>query len=489
MIGGICCYNISQIWLRTVFGIMRLQRGFLTASLCLALTVLPAVSAAQAQTASSSSTQVESVQKMKVFPLPGHLDSLPMLNSNSPEVIEQAGILVSTLPGGTDPNSPFLNYAFTGDFGVFSHHIAKDSYPGQRLLYLGLLVTNQSDQTVHLQMQRGASYLSQPDALFRALPSVENNSDAMIYAGPGDRVTTELLAGKSPLQPVSMDIPPRSTRMVYSLPVPTSVAILPPINGRSSLMYFHSDGPVYLSQVATFARKEGLSFVPPTLEDYRELLNQRHLAGAREMAPTEYNPADPPTTASFRYGRVAGVAEGLHWTGQFFEGARILERPAVDEISAYPISSLYLKRWGTEQNQSGTLLRRYPDTALQAHGNYGVRYELTLPLHNDTANFETFKLGLAQPIKMTGPASNAEMDFVYPPNKPVFFRGSLRLQWTDEFNQQQDEIKHLVLHQGQETVPVSLMTVPPHVHYDLKLSFYYPADCTPPQLLTLERLE
>ncbi|MBF2052271.1 MAG: DUF3370 domain-containing protein [Candidatus Sericytochromatia bacterium] len=459
---------------------MRLQRRFLHLSLCLAafVSALPA----QAQ----SSEQIKSVQKMKVYPLPGSLDSQPMLNSNSPEIISEQGILVSTLPG--PEGGPFLNYAFNGDFGLFSHHIAKDSFPGERLLYLGLLVTNQSNQTVRLTRKAGASYLSQPDALFKALPSFMANTQGKVYAGPGDRVTSELLAGKG-LEREVIEIAPRSTQLVFSLPVPTHVAILPPINGRSTLMHFHSDGPVYLSHLAAYAKKEGGAFVPPTLENYRALLDQRQLAGTREQAPTVYEPSEPPPGGNFRYGRVAGVSEGVHWQGRFFEKTRILERPAPGETVAYPLSSLYLKRWGTAQNQSGQMLRRYPDSAYQSHANYGVRYDLTLPLHNESAQYTTYALGLSHPVSMSGNPANAEMTYLYPPNKPVMFRGSVRLNWVDEYRQQQDQIHHLVLRHGEETAPLSLITVPPGVQYDLKLSLFYPADCTAPQLLTLRRIE
>jgi len=462
---------------------MLLQRSFLSASLCILL-ALPLTAQAQTPT-----PQVTSIQKMKVFPLPGQLDSLPMLNSNSPEIVQQAGILVSTLPGPDSADSPFLNYAFEGNFGVFSHHIAKDQHPGQRLLYLGLLVTNQTQKTIRLTRKEGASYLSQPDALFKPLPSFSQNPQAQIYAGPGDRVTTELLAGKSQLSAEVIEIPPLSTQLVFSQPVPTNVAILPAINGRSSLMYFHSDGPVYLSHLAHFAEKEAGRFVPPTLDDYRQLLDQRILAGQREPEPTAYDPEDPPPGGTFTYGRVSGVSQGLHWQGKFFEKTRILERPAPGETVAYPFSSVYLKRWGTQQNQSGKMLQRYPGSAYQSHANYGVRYDLELPLHNDTAKFATYSLGLSHPSHMGGTAKNAEMTYLYPPNKPVMFRGSARLRWVDEYNQQQDQMVHMVLRHGEETAPITMLTLPPGVHYNLKLSLFYPADCTPPQLLTLRRIE
>ncbi|MGB7086285.1 MAG: DUF3370 family protein, partial [Phormidesmis sp.] len=61
-----------------------------------------------------------------VRPLPGSLDNVPVFNSNSPEIIESDGILLSTFPsrGKSDP-SAHLNYSFNGRFDIFSHHVAR----------------------------------------------------------------------------------------------------------------------------------------------------------------------------------------------------------------------------------------------------------------------------------------------------------------------------------------------------------------------------
>lgn len=458
-----------------------LKRLTFASSLCLfSLSVLPS----QAQTI----VQVESLQTTAMYPLPGGLDNLPMLNSNSPEVINEPGILVSTLPGSEKADTPFLNYPFKGDFGVFSHHIAKDNTPGERLLYLGLVATNLSNKPLRLTLKEGASYLSQPDALFRDLPAFASNPAAALYAGPGDRIATELIAGKSQLKGIEMEIPARSSQIVSSLPITTNVAILPPINGRSSLMYFHSDAPVHLSYLAAYAHKQNGQFVAPKLEDYQMLLNEHKLAGPREQSPTTYDPADPPP-AGFRYGRVSGVSHGVSWSGKIWDGTRIMERPGVGQKVGYPISAAYLKRFGTTQNQSGDMLRRNPDSAYQAHGNYGVRYNLEIPLHNKTAQFQTFSIALNQPASINGSGKSAEMRYLYPPNKQPMFRGSVRLRWVDEYNIPQDQLTHLVLKDGQESQPLALITIPPKTNYDVKLNMIYPADASPPQLLTIGRVE
>lgn len=456
-------------------------RAALTAgALCLPLQLLPA----------QATPPVEKTRQVKVFPLPGGLNQVPVFNSNSPEVVQEPGILLSTLPGPEGIPSAFLNYAFQGDFNVFAHHIAKDATPGERLLYLGLLASNQNDSPITLELKAGASYLSQPDAPFnRPLPTLRPNPEAQVYAGPGDRVSSELLLGKSQFTPTRFEIPARSTVLVSSLPIPTDVAVGPPINGRSTLMKMHSSGPVYLSHVALFARREGAGFVAPTLQDYQYVLNERKLAGPREAEPTPYDPQDPPPANNFRYGRVAGVQQGSQWTARFFDAISILQMPAAGEISAFPLSSLYLKRYGTSQNQSAPLLRRYPDTARQAHGNYGVHYDLHLPLNNPDPFFRNYAIRLSQPARISGPAANTTLTYIYPPDKQVVFRGTIKLNWIDEFNLPQEQVHHLVLHQGEEAPPLALLTVPPGRRYDLRIQLIYPADAIPPQLLTLERLD
>lgn len=435
---------------------------------------------------------VETKRPVKVYSLPGHLDSVPVFNSNSPELVMEEGILLSSLPGPEGSQAPFLNYAFQGDFSVFSHHITKDNVPGERLLYTGLLASNQTDQPIKLQLKAGASYLSQPDALFRPLPTLKANPEAQIYAGPGDRVATELVAGKSQFPPMAYEIPPRSTVLLASLPIPTEVEILPPINGRSTLMHFNSNGPLYLSHVAYFADVEdndGSGFKVPTLEDYQRVLNARKLAGPRDNTPTNYDPQDPPPTGKFIYGRVAGIQKGACWHAKLFQKTAILQMPAAGETIGYPIASLYLKRYGTVQNQSAEMLKRYPDTAYQAHGNYGVNYELDLPFNNPDPFYRNYVLRLTHPAQISGSAPNVTLTYRYPPDKQVVFRGSVRLQWTDEFNQKQDHLVHLALRHGEEAPPLALLTVPPGRRYDVKMSLIYPADATPPQLFSIERLD
>jgi hypothetical protein len=70
--------------------------------------------------------QEQVVQPQEVRPLPGQLDKVPVFNSNSPEVIQTPGILLSSFPnsGKIFPNA-HLNWSFVGRFDLFAHHIAR----------------------------------------------------------------------------------------------------------------------------------------------------------------------------------------------------------------------------------------------------------------------------------------------------------------------------------------------------------------------------
>ncbi|NJR66112.1 MAG: DUF3370 family protein [Leptolyngbyaceae cyanobacterium CRU_2_3] len=137
---------------------------------------------------------MEVVQSQEVRPLPGRLDTVPVFNSNSPELIQSEGILLSTFPpDAMQVPSAHLNYAFNGRFDLFAHHIAKGLNPDDtRTLYLGVVVYNPSDQPVTLDILQAVSYLSQ-DAPFFDLPAYVGNPMGTVFAGPGSRTTSDIL--------------------------------------------------------------------------------------------------------------------------------------------------------------------------------------------------------------------------------------------------------------------------------------------------------
>ncbi len=421
---------------------------------------------------------------VRIQPLPGGLDNTLVFNSNNPEIVQEPGILLSTMtPPATDDAPVFLDQAFEGDFSVFSHHIAKDLVPGEKLLYLGFLATNRAERPVTLDMLSGASFLSQPDAPFKSLQPLLLDPEGTIYAGPGDRIATEMLHGRSPIAPARFSLPPGQTVLLYHWSIPTTVEIGPPTNGRTTLMRMRSDGPVSLSEVAYFAPKSPSgAFTVPVPDDFLAVLLAARRAGPAEPPATPYVPGEPLPQGPFRYGRVAGVSKGDRWTADF-SGLRL---PGPGERQGYPIATAVLNTLGTGQVQSAPMVKRYVGSAYQAHGNYGVTYELRIPLDNQSEVPRTFALSLSHPSKVVGDRPASAAVYVDPPNRPVMFRGPVRVEWFDEAGQRQQRFVHLVIQHGQAMPPFVTLEVPARTRFDVTTTLLFPADATPPQLLTIE---
>ena len=221
--------------------------------------LLPTLSLAQPpavmETAQPEPVPEVYIQPQQVRPLPGSLDDTPVFNSNSPELVQTPGILLSTFPpDGMAAPSAHLNFPFTGRFDIFAHHVAKAPTPDDlRSLYLGVLVHNPGTQPVTLNILAAASYLSQPDAPFIDLPSQVNNPDGSVYAGPGSRVMSDVLRDRRQADfPAQIVIPPGESRMVLNEPIPVR-ELDPPLNGRSTLLQVRSSGPVYVASLAQYA--------------------------------------------------------------------------------------------------------------------------------------------------------------------------------------------------------------------------------------------
>jgi len=415
-------------------------------------------------------------QPQQVLPLPGSLDQVPVFNSNSPEVVQREGILLSTFPptGKTTP-AAHLNYAFRGRFDIFAHHIAKPLDPADlRTLYLGIVAYNPGATPVTLDLLQAASYLSQPDAPFVPLPAQQANDLGQIFAGPGDRVMLDILRQRRQAGwPAQIVIPPRSYGLIANLPIPVK-GLDPPLNGRSLLIRGRSSGHLYLASLARFSGDQ-----PPTLRQWQDTLQQGVLVTPRDRAPTP-----PNQPGSVIYGRVAGVALGSRWHNPQQTAIAI---PAAGAAFSYPFSSLVAGRLGTEQIQTAPLVVRYSDTAYAAHGNYAIEYDLFLPLYNGGDRPQTIRLALQTPIKFDAPAPALRF-FAEPPNR-IFFRGSVRLRYRDDQGTPQSRIIHLVQRQGQQGGDLVRLTLQPKETRFVQFTMLYPPDATPPQVLTIETLQ
>ncbi len=424
-------------------------------------------------------------QPQELRPLPGRLDQVLTFNSNSPEVVQTEGILLSTFPPtGMRVPTAHLNQPLTGRFDLFAHHIAKASPPEDlRTLYLGILLHNPGRQPVTVNILQAASYLSQPDAPFIQLPAQQDNFDGSVFAGPGDRVMNQILRGqRQEGWPAQIVIQPGESQMLMNLPIPVR-ELNPPINGRSTLIRVRSSGPVYAASLARFAATaaDG-SERAPTVAEWETLLQTADVAGPRDKAATP-----PGATGKLIYGRVAGVAQGSLWQAQVSDPGNPLrlQIPPPGAAFSYGLSMLDGGTFGTGQIQSAPLLVRYPDTAYRAHGNYGIEYRLSLPLYNGSDQTQRVAIALQTPLKSDQPG---QLRFNQPPPARVFFRGTVRVRYNDDQGIPQTRYLHLVQQSGQAGEPLVTLTLPAGDISLVRIDFLYPPDATPPQVLTVSTL-
>lgn len=470
----------------------------------------------------------EVIRYYEVRPLPGELDSVPVFNSNSPELIQQNGILLSTFPtDGMASSEAHLNYAFEGRFDFFAHHVARGvNSNDRRTLFIGGIIYNPNPEPVTVEILQGVSYLSQ-EAPFRNLPSLRSNPDGNIFAGPGSRTVTDFLQGRRQSQwPRRIVVPPERAYLLMNAPIPlrrlpfTADATLPPgsvlpgstnsyasapvasvvpqggsrelpSNGRSLLLHLSSDGPVYAATLAMYAPRtlEGQERAP-TLQEWLLLLVNGDLAGPRDIPPTdpeEYRKNN--NEGRFFYGRVAGVAQGSQWDAiaEDEPNANKLTIPEPGEAISYVLSTVDHNTFGTEQIQSAPMLARYPDTAYRAHGNYGVHYKVKLPLYNDSDAEQQVVLRMQTPLQ--DETLKYGLRFLRNPVDRIFFRGTVRVRYQSSSGQEQTRYLHVVQRQGDEGDPILRIDLPPDAQREVVVEFIYPPDATPPQVLTISTSE
>lgn len=425
----------------------------------------------------------EIVQIQQVRELPGKLDRVLVFNSNSPELVQKAGILLSTFPpSGKRAKTAHLNFPLQGRFDIFAHHVAKaPTVNNLRSLYLGIILHNPSNKLLQVNVLQGATFLSQPDAPFIELPALTENPLSKIFAGPGDRVTNTILRGQRQSLPAYILLPPRQSRLLLNLPIPVKT-LDPPINGRSVLIRLQSPRPVFAASLAMYAPVDAYKReIAPTLAQWQQLLFAGSLVSPRDRAPT------PPkqTTKSIIYGRVAGIAQGSQWTAQIVDPrTAYLTIPRSRQAFSYGLSTLPLGKLGTNQVQSAPLLARYPDTAYSAHGNYGIQYNLNLPLRNNTNTSQTVTVSLQTPIKEDR-LSKSGLRFLNPPASQVFFRGTVKVAYKDDQGLPQTRYIHLVQKRGDRGAPLVRLIMKPRDMRLVQVNFVYPPDATPPQVLTI----
>jgi len=420
------------------------------------------------------------VRPQTVAPLPGSLDGVLVVNDNNPELITAPGILLSTFPTAGRPEpTAHLDVALNGRFDLFSHHV----YAGKpesldSTLWLAVLAQPRGTESVTLKLLAGSTALSQatdrvqPSAPFLPLPALLPQ-DGSTFSGPGSRVATELLnRQRSPLLPDQWQLPPNRASTLVVLPLPVK-GLDPLLNGRNLQLRLQSSGPVSMATLAAF----GTGDQPPPPESWAPLLNG-------PLSPKEHTPTPRGSKGQLIYSRVSGVQVGSIWRASLTDpGKRWLS--ASRAPMSWPISSLERGSLGSGQVQTAELQALYPGTAWAAHGNYGVEYDLSIPLRNDSKAPLQLQLALESPLKSDQALGG--LRFNTTPGKAVMFRGTVEVSGLDDGTGKPMGRRgfHLIQRAGQQGPPLGTVSLAPGAQRQLQVRLIYPADATPPQVLSL----
>ena len=421
------------------------------------------------------------LRQQRVAPLPGGLDGVLVVNDNNPELITAAGVLLSTFAGqGRGVPDAHLDTPLDGRFDLFSHHV----YAGKpdsldSTLWLAVVAQPRGSAPVTLRLLAGSTALSQslipsqPGAPFLPLPALLPQGLEPVYAGPGSRVATELLGRqRSPLLPAQWTLAPGQLSTLVVLPLPVR-GLDPLLNGRNLQLRLQSSGPVDLATLAAF----GTLDQPPPPQTWAALLDG-------PLSPREHRASPKGAPGPMIYSRVSGVQLGSIWTARITDpGKPYLALPR--SPIAWPIASLERGTLGTGQVQTAALKTFYPGTAWAAHGNYGVEYDVTLPLRNTGSTSAAVQLALESPLK--GDQAQGGLRFNTTPAKAVMFRGTVEVSGLDGPGPRPAGRQgfHLVLRNGQQGPPLGTITLAPGASRNVRVRLIYPADATPPQVLSL----
>jgi len=437
--------------------------------------------------------QASVLRPQTVAPLPGGLDGRLLINDNNPELIKGQGILLSTFaPLGPHPEA-HLNSPLNGVFDLFSHHV----YAGQpsrfdSTLWLAVVAAPRGPRPVRLEQLGGATSLSQSlqpgenGAPFLPLPPLLRQGLSPVWSGPGSRVATELLArGPNPRLPQSWNLPAGQLSTLLTLPIPVR-GLDPLLNGRNLQLRLRSDGPLDVALLAAYGPLDG----PPPAALWQKMLKNDGLS------PKEHTPTPRGASGPIIYSRVSGIQVGATWRGR-------LSDPGSTSLSvrrapiSWPIASLERGRLGSGQVQSAELKVFYGGTAWAAHGNYGVEYQLQIPLRNDTSAPVTLALAFESPLKRDLAEGGLRFAAGAPGTGPVVFRGTVEvagLSPGDGSRSQPDRLPaavlgpqafHLVQRAGERGPALGVVRLAPGESRLVRVRLIYPADATPPQVLSL----
>ncbi len=459
---------------------------FLTMAAGLLLSAGTAQAQAPAPAPAAAPAPSTELRTQQVRPLSGGLDRVPVVNDNNPELIIQPGILLSTFNGrGTLSGQPFsspdahLNVPLQGRFDLFSHHV----YAGRpetldSVLWLGVVAAPVSSKPVRLRVLGGSTALSQssdpsqPAAPFLPLPALMSHDGSSVFAGPGSRVAAELLQNRRGAGiPQEWTLAPGQLTTLLALPIPVK-GLDPLLNGRNLQLRLESDGPVQMATLAAFGGEQA-----PEPDVWSSLL--RAGLSAKEHVPTPRG-----QTGGIIYSRVSGVQTGSRWSARLTDpGTKLLSVRSAPV--SWPIASLERGSLGSGQVQTAELQAFYPGTAWAAHGNYSVEYDLTLPLVNDSKGPVALDLALESPRKTD--KAEGGLRFNLNPPRAVVFRGTVEVSGLDGPAGRPAGRRwfHLVQRQGEKGPSLGRISLAPGQQRQVRVRLIYPADATPPQVLSL----
>lgn len=421
----------------------------------------------------------------KIVPLRGNLNTNQVFNSNSPEIVKTEGILLSTFPteGKKNPLA-HLNQKIIGEFDIFTHHISVERDNGNlSTLHEGIIINNPNNVAVRIKIISSASYLSQPDSPFIKLDDLIENNESNIFAGPGDRVSQDILRDKNFLKEKIIKIEPNETILLKDLEIPIKNLLPPYINGRTTLIKLKTSAPIYIADLALF-EKEGFWFDKKlTLNDWLNILNNGNLSEKRDKAPSPLG-VTLEKGKPFIYGRVSGIAEGNEWNGNLTTELGKLVLPKNDSGISFVLNTVYNNTYGTKQVQSGNVKNRYDDTAYQSHSNYGVTYSLDIPLYNASQSKQKVSLSFDSPIRIPENKEANNLTFWENPPEKICFRGEFEFTY-EENGKEIDRFFHVVQRFGQKGKKLLELELDPNETKKVKVKYIYPADSTPPHVITI----
>jgi hypothetical protein len=114
--------------------------------------------------------------------------------------------------------------------------------------------------------------------------------------------------------------------------------------------------------------------------------------------------------------------------------------------------------------------------------------QLNIPLTNNNNKNQTVSITLETPLKEDR-LSEKGIKFRKPSLDFPFFRGTVRLKYSDDQGKQQTRYVHLWHRTGQVLEPLLKLDLKPGTQRKVQLDVIYPPDSTPPQVVTIKTLE